>query len=129
VYFDPTIPVEEKIIFSKYVHEDLLQHAREVERLRHYVCPCCFTPVGNCEVAMRKKAEGKKNILCVNCEKRIPLSDKLEELFASPEIKQQVRVLQEQSTIVLDNESKERALVGEVISTVALAGQLAGSST
>jgi hypothetical protein len=32
--------------------------------------------------------------------------------------------LQEQSQLKLDNESKERALVGEVISTVALAGQL-----
>jgi hypothetical protein len=48
----------------------------------------------------------------------------MEELFASAEIQQQVRKLQEQSAIVLDNESKERALVGEVISTVALAGQI-----
>jgi hypothetical protein len=32
--------------------------------------------------------------------------------------------LQAQSQLELDNESKERALVGEVISTVALAGQL-----
>src|SRR5215471_18586556 len=35
-----------------------------------------------------------------------------------------VRELEEQSALVLDTESKERALVGEVISTVALAGQL-----
>jgi Domain of unknown function (DUF4365) len=35
-----------------------------------------------------------------------------------------VRELEEQSAIVLDNESKDRALVGEVISTVALAVQL-----
>jgi hypothetical protein len=35
-----------------------------------------------------------------------------------------VRELQEQSALVLNNESKERALVGEVISTVALAGQI-----
>jgi Domain of unknown function (DUF4365) len=127
VYFNPTIPMEEKIIFSKYVHEHLLQNARDVVRLRHYVCPHCGTPVGNREVAMRKLEEGKKDILCVNCDdpaKRIPLWDQLEELFASPEMKQRVRKLQEQSAIVLDNESKERALVGEVISTVALAGQL-----
>ncbi len=39
-------------------------------------------------------------------------------------MKQGVRKLQEQSAIVLDNESKERALVGEVISTVALAAQI-----
>ena len=35
-----------------------------------------------------------------------------------------MRELKEQSAVVLDNESKERALVGEVISTVALAGQI-----
>jgi small GTP-binding protein len=127
VYFDPTIPMEEKIIFSKYVHEHLLQNARDVVRLRHYVCPHCGTPVGNREVAMKKLAEGKKDILCVNCDdpaKRIPLWDHMEELFASAEMKQRVRELQDQSAIVLDNESKDRALVGEVISTVALAGQL-----
>jgi len=127
VYFDSTIPLEEKIIFAKYVHEHLLQHATEVVRLRHYVCPHCGTPVGNREVAMKKLAEGRKDILCVNCddpEKRIPLWDQLEELFASPEMKQRVQELQKQSTIVLDTADKERTLVGEVISTVALAGQI-----
>jgi hypothetical protein len=127
VYFDPTIPIEEKIIFSKYVHEHLLQNGRDVVRLRHYVCPHCGTPVGNRDVAMKRLDEGKKDILCVNCDdpkKRVPLWDQMEELFASQEAKQQVRELQEQSAIVLDSESKERALVGEVISTVALAGQI-----
>ena len=54
VYFDPTVVIEEKIIFSKYVHEHLLQYARDVERLRHYVCPKCGTPVGNRDVAMKR---------------------------------------------------------------------------
>jgi Domain of unknown function (DUF4365) len=127
VYFDPTIPLEEKIIFSKYVHEHLLLNARDVVRLRHYVCPYCGTPVGNREVAMKKLEEGKRDIPCVNCDdaaKRIPLWDRMEDLFASAEMKQRVRELQDQAAIVLDNESKDRALVGEVISTVALAGQL-----
>src|SRR3954454_9402466 len=53
VYFDPAIENGEKIIFSKYVHEHLLQHARDVVRLRYYVCPRCGTPVGNREVAMK----------------------------------------------------------------------------
>ena len=48
----------------------------------------------------------------------------METLFASELMKQQVRDLEEQSAIKLDNESKERTLVGEVISTVALAGQI-----
>jgi hypothetical protein len=63
-------------------------------------------------------------IICVQCEKRVPLWDDLEQHFASPETKQRVLELQKQAAIVLDNESRERALVGEVISTVALAGQI-----
>jgi small GTP-binding protein len=142
VYFDPLIPVEEKIIFSRYVHEHLLHKGQTVVRLRHYVCPYCGTPVGNREVAMRRLEEwlekkpaggwtkalfGKTEtptIVCSNCEKRVPLWDDLEQIFASPEMQQKVRALQSQSAFVLDNESKERALVGEVISTVALAGQI-----
>ena len=53
-----------------------------------------------------------------------PLWDDMEQHSASPETKQKVRELEEQATIVLDNESKERSLVGDVISTVALAGQI-----
>lgn len=127
VYFDPTIEIGEKIIFSKYVHEHLLQNARDVVRLRHYVCPHCGTPVGNREIAMQKLEQGQRDIPCINCDdpaKRIPLWDEMEELFASEETRAQVRDLQEQAKIVLDNESKDRALVGEVISTVALAGQI-----
>ena len=52
------------------------------------------------------------------------LWDDLEQAFASPTTQQRVLQLQPESTLVLDNESKERALVGEVISTVALAGQI-----
>ncbi len=148
VYFDPAVSMEEKIIFSKYVHEHLLQHARDVERLRHYVCPNpeCGTPVGNRDVAMkrlndwlrgrppqpeatgffklRKKKEEMPSIICVGCEERVPLWDAMEQCFASPEIQQRVHDMQEESAIELSNQSKERALVGEVISTVALADQI-----
>lgn len=143
VYFDPLIPVEEKIIFSKYVHEHLLHGATAVSRLRHYVCPHCGTSVGNREVAMERLDEWLKSksvstgtlkswlgqakaptIICSRCEERVPLWDEMEQSFASLEIQQQVRDLEAQSTIVLDTESKERVLVGEVISTVALAGQI-----
>ena len=43
---------------------------------------------------------------------------------ASPEIQQHVRDMQEELAIELSNQSEERALVGEVISTVPLAGQI-----
>ncbi|SEH41863.1 TIR domain-containing protein [Magnetospirillum fulvum] len=127
VYFDPAIPNEEKIIFSKYVHEHLLQNAQDVVRFRHYVCPYCGTPVGNRDIAMQRLNEGKSDIACVKCDdpnRRVPLWDVLEDLFASPDLKQRVRDLQLESARILDSESKERVLVGDVISTVALAGQI-----
>jgi len=132
VYFEPAVSQEEKIIFSKYVHEHLLHKASNVVRLRHYVCPHCGTPAGNREVAMKKLREGKKDIPCVNCDspsKRIPLWDSLEASFGSSEMNQRVRELEEKSAQLLDAESKERALVGDVISTVALAGQIARELT
>jgi len=97
VCFDPAVLMEAKFIFSKYVHEHLLQHARDVARLRHYGCPECGTPVGNREVAMkrlhdwqwlkgrppqpeaagsfkvRKKKEETPSMICVGCEQRVPL--------------------------------------------------------
>jgi len=146
VYFDPAVAMEERIIFSNYVHEHLLQHAPDVERLQHYVCPQRDSPVGNREVAMkrlndwlqsrppqpdptarfkfRKGKEEPPSIICVGCEQRVPLWDEMEQCFASPEIQGRVRDMQEESAIELSNQSKERALVGEVISTVALADQI-----
>lgn len=76
---------------------------------------------------MKKLEQGKKDILCINCDdptKRIPLWDELEELFASSQLRETVRNLRRQSDIVLDNADKERTLVGEVISIVSLAGQI-----
>ncbi|NTV47283.1 MAG: DUF4365 domain-containing protein [Chlorobiales bacterium] len=146
VYADPAIADEEKIIFSRYVHEHIQQKGQDIVRLRHYCCPHCGTPVGNREVAMKrldvwlgnrpeesgltgklKVLEVKQEeptIICSDCEKRVPLWDALEQHFASDEVKARVLQLQAESNLVLDNESKDRALVGEVISTVALAGQI-----
>ncbi|MBI3418384.1 MAG: DUF4365 domain-containing protein [Verrucomicrobia bacterium] len=146
VYADPAIADAEKIILSRYVHEHILQKGQDMVPLRHYCCPHCGTPVGNREVAMErlnawltnqpveaglagkiKTAKVKPEeptILCAKCEKRVPLWDELEQYFASDEVKERVRQLQAESDLVLDNESKDRALVGDVISTVALAGQI-----
>lgn len=68
-------------------------------------------------------------MICVACEKRFPLWDDMEQFFASPKAQQRVRELQQKSEIILDNETKERALVGDVISTVVLAGQISRESS
>jgi AAA domain, putative AbiEii toxin, Type IV TA system/Domain of unknown function (DUF4365)/AAA domain len=142
VYFDPKVPVEQKIIFCRYIHEHILQNSSDVARLRHYVCPHCGTPVANRETATRRlqawleSQEPRQknqprlgdrqvpNIICVQCENRVPLWDEFEQFFANTEIRRVVEALQAESATVLDVESKERVLVGEVISTVALAGEL-----
>jgi small GTP-binding protein len=146
VYADPTIADAEKIIFCRYIHEHILKKSRNMMRLRHYCCPHCGTPVGNREVAMErlnawianrppetglsgkiKSLRGKPDeptIICSKCEKRVPLWDDLEQYFASDEVRERVQQLQAESDLILDSESKDRALVGEVISTVALAGQI-----
>lgn len=131
VYFDPEIPIEDMMAFSKYVHEHLLRKAKDVKRLRHYVCENCQTAVANREVAMKRLAEkGKKaSIICVECERRVKLWDELEERFADPNVQKRVRELEEQSRIVRDTESTERVLVGEAISTVGLAGQICREKT
>jgi len=146
VYADPSIGDAEKIIFSRYVHEHIQQKGSDMVRLRHYSCLHCGTPVGNREVAMERLnawlanqpeqggIEGKikslaskpvePTIICSKCEQRVPLWDELEKHFASDEVKERVRQLQAESDLKLDNERKDRALVGEVISTVALAAQI-----
>jgi hypothetical protein len=130
VYFDPSIDIAEKIIFSKYIHEHLLKHAADVERLRHYACPFCRTPVGNREIAMKRLTESldrrpsqpeeskwfklRKDklptIICVGCEERVPLWDEMEQCFASPEIQRRVQQMEEKSSIELSNQSRSGPL-------------------
>ena len=146
LYFDPTIPTEEKIIFSRYVHEHLQAKGQNVTRFRHYICSRCGTVVGNREVAMRRLASWAEKIevtrertgrikrllaktamptiICSECERRVPLWDEFERSFSNDAMKEFLRELQKQSTTVLDSESMKRVLVGEVISTVALAGHI-----
>ena len=54
----------------------------------------------------------------MGCEQRVPLWDEMEQCFASPEIQQRVRDMQEESAIELSNRSKERALVIEGLPSV-----------
>ena len=129
VYFDADLPVGERMIFSKHVQEHLFRKAKdrdEVKRLRHWICEECGEPVKNRERAMQRLSDdgAKAKIICVNCEKYVQLWDEMEAAFADPEIMRRVRELEAEADRKLDNESKERALVGDVISTVGLAGQI-----
>ncbi len=139
VYFEPGIPLEEKIIFSRYVHEHLLQKAGDVNAAAPLPLPPLRHPGGrprgrhaparSLARAAASPAPTRRASSARNANTGSPLWDDLEQCFASPELQQQVRELQEVAKLELDNESKERALVGEVISTVALAGQISRELT
>jgi Domain of unknown function (DUF4365) len=124
VYFEPGIPDETKVTFIKYVHEHLKVKAQDVARLRHYVCPHCYKPVKDREAAWERFNRGLKDILCVNCENRVPLWDLIEEKFASEEFQRRVRELEEQARLSIDNESKELILVGHAFAIAGEAGQI-----
>ncbi len=124
VYFEPNVTDDMKVTFIRYVHEHLQTKAQDVIRLRHYVCPHCGTPVENRKIALERLNEGKKDIICVKCEQRIPLWDLIEEKFASEEFQQRVRKLEEEASKSIDNESKELILVGHAFALAGEAGQI-----
>jgi len=98
--------------------------ASGVVRLRHYVCPHCHTPVEDRKTARGRLDRGLKDILCVNCEKRVPLWDLIEEKFASAEFQRRVPELEEQATAAIDKESRELILVGHAYAIAGEAGQI-----
>ncbi|MEH2455278.1 TIR domain-containing protein [Nostoc sp.] len=124
VYCNPEISIDTKVTFIRYVHEHLFQKGTDVHRDRHYVCPHCGTPVENLKTVQKRLEEGKKDILCVDCEDRVPLWDLIEQKFASPEFQERVRKLEAQSQAGIDNESKELILVGHAYAIAGEAGQI-----
>lgn len=124
VYFEPGISDDIKVTFIRYVHEHLKLKAQDVVRLRHYVCPYCDTAIENRKTALDRLERGLKDILCVNCEKRVILWDLIEQKFASEEFQQRVRELEEQARISIDNESRELILVGHAFAIAGEAGQI-----
>jgi small GTP-binding protein len=124
VYFDVDIPDDTKVMFIRYVHEHLRAKAQDVIRLRYYVCPYCHTPVRDSKTAHERLERGERDIVCVNCERRVPLWDLIERKFASTESQRRVRELDEQAAARMSNESRELVLKGEVYAIAGEAGQI-----
>jgi Domain of unknown function (DUF4365) len=117
------------VVFLRYVHNHLLEHAQNVQRLRHYACgnrKCkSFGLQFNqaiVDMALAQGTHGK--IFCPACGKPTPLRDATEQKFDSPAVQEQVRALQAQGQSVIDNESRELILVGHAFSIAAEAGQI-----
>lgn len=73
VYCAPGVVVETQVNFIRYVHDHLKAKDPELRRTRHYVCGHCGTPVMNHETVRKKLIQGKKEIICVDCEKQVLL--------------------------------------------------------
>jgi small GTP-binding protein len=124
IYFEAGVTQESQVTFIRYVHEHLQAKSNEIQRYRHYICPHCDTAVEDIKTALNRLNEGLKDIICVRCEKRVPLWDLIEQKFASDEIKKRVRELDEQARNSIDNESKELILVGHAFAIAGEAGQI-----
>ncbi|MDX2039609.1 MAG: DUF4365 domain-containing protein [Acidobacteriota bacterium] len=129
VYFNPDVDENSRLVFLRYVHNHLTEHAQEVVRLRHYCCgnrKCDahnqhFTDQAKIDKAL---AADKDKIFCPDCGKAIILRDAMEQKFDSPAVKEQARQMQVESQIVIDNESRELILVGHAFTITAEAGQI-----
>ena len=124
IYFGAGTDVDTQVAFIKYIHEHLKKHARDVTRVRSYVCPFCDTPMENRKAIKKRMDLGKTNILCGMCEKRVDLMDLIETKFASDDFLRRVQEMDAQAQINLDNESLELILVGHACYTVGEAGQI-----
>ena len=130
VYFEPDVDGNSRVLFLRYVHEHLMQHAMNVIRLRRYFCgnrKCDSHGKQFANQLMIDKAlapGGKGKVFCPDCGKPILLRDAIEEKFESPAVKEQARELEAGVQVVLDNESRELILVGHTFSIVAEAGQI-----
>ena len=123
VYCAPGVAVETQVNFIRYVHDHLKAKDPEVQRTRHYVCGC-GTPVMNHETVRKRLAAGKKEIICVDCEKQVLLWDLIEQKFASEETQAKVREMDEQARRAIDNESRELILLGHAFAIAGEAGQI-----
>ncbi len=124
VYFDAATPDDFKVLFIRYVDDHLRARGEEVERFRHYVCPHCGTPVENRKTAMKRLGEGKKDILCVECEERVLLWDLIEMQFASPELAGRVKEMQERAKRAAEAEEDYLVLLNHSRAVAEEAGQL-----
>jgi hypothetical protein len=129
-YFNPDVDENSRVVFLRYVHDHLTQHAQNVMRLRHYFCAnkkceSAGQPFADRAMIDKALARGDKaKVFCPDCGKPILLRDTMEEKFDSRQVKEEVRKMQEESQEEIDNESRELILVGHAFSIAGEAGQI-----
>jgi WD40 repeat protein len=129
-YFEPGVDDNSRVLFLRYVHDHLVQHAQDVVRLRHYVCANKKCDSFDQPVVDQAKIDkalapgGKGKVFCPDCGKMISLRDAIEQKFNSPAVRDQVRALQLEGQAVIDSESGELLAAHHTAFIVAEAGQI-----
>jgi small GTP-binding protein len=124
LFFDVDIPVAEKIIFTSFIDRHVKRRAKDVQRVRQYVCLKCCHPVNDTDAVQKRLAAKQDSIICSCCEKRVSLFDDIERHFDEGATQTAVTQMEQQALLALDNESKGRILVGVATEVVAKAGQI-----
>jgi len=126
-YFVGDVDENIEVLFIKYVDEHLKRNVKsrdDVKMFREYICPHCQTPVENKRSINKKLAEGKTSIICVECEERVQLVDKVYQKFNSDEFATGVRKMDETAQEGLERESSEIILIGHAVSVTSEAGHI-----
>ena len=129
-YFAPDVDENSRVLFLGYIDKHLRDHAQEVERLRHYFCRTKKCSRFNQPYADQRMIDealqpgGNGKVFCPACGKAIVLRDHLETRFESREVKEQVRLMQEEGQTEIDNESREMQAVHHTGFIAAEAGQI-----
>jgi WD40 repeat protein/GTPase SAR1 family protein len=125
LHCDPATEMTDQVVFARYVDDHLRARARQLTRLRTYICPKCSTPVENREAALRRLENGKDDIGCAMCDARIPLVDEIEEHLGDPAVLARIRQMRDEADASLHSDSKELLLVAEVLARARQADQIA----
>jgi small GTP-binding protein len=122
VYMDPRISDDTKVTFIRYVHDHLRSKDPQMVRQRHYVCPHCDVPVEGRGAVDARLARGLTDVICANCEERIPLTDLVEKKFTSLELQRKVRELNKAALDQIKGEVSEISLINHAFATATEAG-------
>lgn len=128
LYRDRDLNAKMEVVFAAFVHQHLKKGQKrgdEVVRQRHHICPQCKTPVLHFDKVMKRlQSDGRKaKIICVDCERSIPLWDEMEDLFADDRLRAEVMKLEEAVRVELDSRRKGELLVNETLARIHQADQ------
>ena len=123
VYADLAIRDDTRVVFDRYLHEHLIAKAEDVTRMRHYVCPHCGKPIENQNAIRNRLTRGETDVVCADCEGRVPLNDLLEQKFQSRTLQRQTRDLSATANQRIGSETEELILSDHSYAVALEAGQ------